>query len=58
MREVHGLLGLYFVTPSAEQCYIIRFVVKEKVKPTEILHGLNAQYGEGTLSFARVCDGL
>jgi hypothetical protein len=37
------------VTPSAEHCYIIKFIAKEKVKPAEIIHRLNAQYGEETL---------
>jgi hypothetical protein len=38
------------VTPRVEQCCIIKFLMKEKVKPAEILHRFNAQYGEGTLS--------
>jgi hypothetical protein len=44
------------ITPCVEQCCIIKFLVKEKVKPAEILHRLNAQYGEETLSHASVCD--
>jgi hypothetical protein len=30
------------VTPTAEEHPIIKFLVKEKVKPSEILHRLNA----------------
>jgi hypothetical protein len=41
---------------SVEQCCIIRFLVKEKVKPTEIPGWLTALYGEETLSCACVCD--
>jgi hypothetical protein len=44
------------VTPSAEQCHIIKFQVTEKVKPAEILHRLNMQHEEGTLSHASVYD--
>jgi hypothetical protein len=44
------------VTHTVEQCYVIKFLVKEKVKPAEILHRLCAQYGEKTLSYASVCD--
>lgn len=36
--------------PSAEQCCIIKFLVKQMVKLAEILHRLNAQHGEQTLS--------
>jgi hypothetical protein len=43
------------VTPSVEQHYIMKFLVKEKVKP-EICHKLNAQYGEKTLTCASVTD--
>jgi hypothetical protein len=43
------------VTPSVEQCCIIRFIVKEKVK-TEIFHRLNTQYWNETLSCASVYD--
>jgi hypothetical protein len=38
-----------FSTPSVEQRCIIKFLLKEEVKPAEILHRLNAQYGEQTL---------
>jgi hypothetical protein len=44
------------VTPCVAQCCIIKFLVKEKVKPAEVLHRLNAQYGEETLSHASVYD--
>jgi hypothetical protein len=44
------------VTPSAEQHCIIRILVKEKVKPAEILCRLNAQYGEETMSHTSVYD--
>jgi hypothetical protein len=44
------------VTPRIEQCCIIKFLVKESVKPAEILHRLNTQYGEETPSHASVCD--
>jgi hypothetical protein len=44
------------VTPSIKQRCIIKFLVKEKVKPADILHKLNAQYGEKTLSRASVYD--
>jgi hypothetical protein len=40
------------VTPSVEQ--LINFLVKEKVKLAEILHRLNVQYGEETLSCVHV----
>jgi hypothetical protein len=43
------------VTSSVEQCYVTKFLVKERVKPAEILHRLNTQYGERTLSHASVC---
>jgi hypothetical protein len=44
------------VTPSVEQCCIIKFLLKEKVKPAEILCNLNAEYEEETLSCASVYD--
>jgi hypothetical protein len=44
------------VTPSIEQYCIIKFLVKENVKSAEILHRLNPQYGEETLSFVSVHD--
>jgi hypothetical protein len=44
------------VTPSVEQNCIIRFLVKEKLQPAEIIHKLYAQYGEQTLSCASVYD--
>jgi hypothetical protein len=43
-------MALNFVTMSVKQCCTSKFLVKEKVKPAEILHGLNAQYREETLS--------
>jgi hypothetical protein len=46
----------YLVTPSVEQCCIIKFSMKEKVKLAEVLCRLTAQYGEGILSCASVCD--
>jgi hypothetical protein len=45
------------VTPSAEQCYLIIFTVKEKVKPAEILPRLNARYRDETMSHASIYDG-
>jgi hypothetical protein len=50
------LLEAGAVTLSVEQCCIIRFLVKEKVKLAEIIRGLSAQYGEETLSRASVYD--
>jgi hypothetical protein len=44
------------LTPSVEQCSIIKFPVKKKVKPAEVLCRLTAQYGEGILSCVSVCD--
>jgi hypothetical protein len=44
------------VTSVEEQCYNIKFVVKGKVEPAEILCKLNIQYGEETLSCASVYD--
>jgi hypothetical protein len=44
------------VTPSIEQHCIIKFLLEVKVKLTEILHVLNAQYGECTLLHANVHD--
>jgi hypothetical protein len=43
-------------TPSVKQHSIITFLVTEKVKPTEILHRLNAQYGEESLSHSNVYE--
>jgi hypothetical protein len=37
------------VSPSVEQCFIIKLLVKEKVKPAGILCSLNAQHGKETL---------
>jgi hypothetical protein len=39
------------LTPSVEQHCIIKFLVKGKMKPAEILHRLNAQYGKETQTF-------
>lgn len=44
-REVH---------PSVAQRIIIKFLAREGVKPAEILRRLTAQFGEQTLSRARV----
>jgi hypothetical protein len=44
------------VTQSVEQCCVIKFLVKEKVKLAEILCRLSALYGEGTMSHAGVYD--
>jgi ABC-type Fe3+-citrate transport system substrate-binding protein len=44
------------VIPSVEQHCIIKFLLKEKVKPAEILPRLNAQYGEEILSCASIYD--
>jgi hypothetical protein len=44
------------VIPSAEQHCIIKFLMKEKMKPAEILPRLNAQCGEETLSCASIYD--
>jgi hypothetical protein len=46
----------HLVTPSVEQHSIIIFLVKEKVKPAEILCRLHAHYGEETLLCERACD--
>jgi hypothetical protein len=40
--------------PIVVQHYIMKFLVKEKVKPAEILCSLNAQYREEILSCASV----
>lgn len=39
-------------TSSTEQRRIIKFLAKAKVKPTEVLHRLNAQHWEETQSHA------
>jgi hypothetical protein len=44
------------VTPSVEQCCIIKFLIKEKAKPSEIGRGLNGQYVEEILSLANIFD--
>jgi hypothetical protein len=44
------------VTPSVDQCHIIKFLMKEKVKPSKIRRGLNEQYEEETLSHANIYD--
>jgi hypothetical protein len=44
------------VIPSVEQHCIIKFPMKEKMKPAEILPRLTAQYGEQTLSCANIYD--
>jgi hypothetical protein len=49
-------MASYPVVHIVDQHCIIRFIMKEKVKPEEILHSLNAQNGEETLSYANVCD--
>jgi IS30 family transposase len=43
-------------TLTEEQCRVIILLVKETVKPAEILHRLSAQRGEETLSHAGVYD--
>jgi hypothetical protein len=48
-------MATHLVTPNAEQSRIIKFLVKKKMKSTEILRMLNAQY-EDTLSCASVYD--
>jgi len=40
---------------SVEQCIIIKFLMKEGCKPSEICSRLKRQYGEKTLSHVRVC---
>jgi hypothetical protein len=45
------------VTPNVEQSCIIKFLVKEEVKALEILHRLNTNCWEETLSPASSCDG-
>lgn len=42
--------------PGVEQRFIIKFLVKEKVKPTVILRMLKVQYVYDTLSIAGVYD--
>jgi hypothetical protein len=42
--------------PNVEQCCNIIVLVKEKVKPAEIVRRLNAQYGKETLSCTDVYD--
>jgi hypothetical protein len=44
------------VTYSVGQCCIIRFLVKEKVKPPKIHHELSLQYGDEMLSHASAYD--
>lgn len=44
------------VTSTVEQCFTIKFLVKEEVKPAEIRRRLSARYGEDTLSLASVYD--
>jgi hypothetical protein len=44
------------VSPSVEQRCIIIFLVKEEMKPAEILCRLIEQYGEEALSRANVSD--
>jgi hypothetical protein len=41
------------VTPSVEQCCVIKLLVKKEVKPVEILCRLNAQCEEEILSYAK-----
>jgi hypothetical protein len=47
-------MASHFITSSAEKSNTVKFLVKEKVKQAEILHSLNMQYREDTLSYARV----
>jgi hypothetical protein len=47
-------MASYPVAHSVDQHCISRFIIKEKVKPAEVLHSLNAQNGEETLSYASV----
>jgi hypothetical protein len=49
-------MASHLVTPTVEQCYIIKFVVKGKVISVQNFHGLNAQYEEETLSHASAYD--
>jgi hypothetical protein len=49
-------MALDFVILSVEQCCIISFLMKEKVKPAEILRRLSEQYGGKTLSHGEVYD--
>jgi hypothetical protein len=44
------------VTPSVEQCCIIKFLAKENMKPAEIPQRINAQNGDETLSYGSACD--
>lgn len=44
------------VPVDVKQRCIIKFLVKEKVKPAEVLRRLEAQFGEQTLSRERVYD--
>jgi hypothetical protein len=44
------------VTRSVEQRCINKFLIKEEVKPAEILRRLSSQYGEEILSRASVCN--
>lgn len=44
------------VTPSVEQCCVIKSLMNDEVKPEEICHRLHAQYGKETLSHTSVCD--
>jgi hypothetical protein len=44
------------LTPSVEQRCVIKFIVREEVKPIEIPRRLNAQYGEETLTYAGLYD--
>jgi hypothetical protein len=34
-------IELVFVTPRGDESWIVKFIVKEKLKPEEILHRLN-----------------
>lgn len=42
--------------PGVEHRFIIKFLVKEKVKPAVIIRMLKVQYGYDTLSVAGVYD--
>jgi hypothetical protein len=47
---------VHLVIPSVEQCFAIKFVLKQEVKLAEILHRLSSRYGEATLWGTNVYD--
>jgi hypothetical protein len=49
-------MAMALIILSVEEQCIIKFLVKEKVKPAEILHALNAHCGEQTLSYQSAYD--